>query len=429
MFKTVLSSFYLMVGFTTLLSKRMKIKHYLLLFSFLMLMYIYNWVETLIGQWGTFFLILGDVVVIYACCRNLLEVLLSLCGYLVSVFIQYCFTIPLSFMGVTISALQQNYAIPFLIIMTFITMFILFILRKFFLLPKLSVFQACPTKLLVVFLSELLLGICLMTLHFIYGEAKGYPPSVLSLSATLLSTLLISIILVTYNMYTILKENQNLSLQQAQAEIMQDYTRRMESFYEEIRSFRHDYQNILATLQDYIDTENLDGLKAYYHNKIIPNAAILSDNGYQLGKLKLIEDTAVKSLLYTKIILILNHELSFDLELKNSVPPLPMDNLSLCRVLGILMDNAIEASLESEEKILRLAIFAENSVVSFIFANSTPSLQVPLSTLGKPGYTTKESHSGLGLANVAKIITPLSNVLLSTEYKDDIFRQILKIQL
>lgn len=426
---TILSSFYLMIGFTALLSRRMKIKHYILLFTFLMLIYINNWVGTLIGQWGTFFLVLGDIAIIYASCRKLLEVLLSLCGYLILVFIQYCFTIPLSFMGITISDLQQDYAIPFLVVMSLIAILILLCLRRFFILPKLSVFQACPTKLLGVFLSELLLGICLMAFHFIFGEAKGYPSSILSWSAALLSTLLISTILVFYNMYNILKENQALSLQQAQAEIMQDYTRRMESFYEEIRSFRHDYQNILATLQDYIDTGDLDGLRVYYHNKIIPNAEILSDNGYQLGKLGLIEDTAVKSLLYTKIISILNYGLSFDLELKASVPPLPMDSLSLCRVLGILMDNAIEAALESERKILRLAILTEDSAVSFILANSAPPLQVPLSTLAKPGYSTKEGHSGLGLANVAKIIKPLSNVLLSTEYRDNIFRQILEIHL
>ena len=117
------------------------------------------------------------------------------------------------------------------------------------------------------------------------------------------------------------------------------------------------------------------------------------------------------------------------MELKASVPPLPMDSLSLCRVLGILMDNATEAALESEGKILRLAILAEDSAVSFILANSTPPPQAPLSTLVKPGYSTKEGHSGLGLTNVAKIIKPLSNVLLSTEYRYNIFRQILKIQL
>ena len=56
-------------------------------------------------------------------------------------------------------------------------------------------------------------------------------------------------------MYDILKKNYELNLLQAQSAIMQDYAHRMESLYEDVRIFRHNYRNILATMQNYIDPE------------------------------------------------------------------------------------------------------------------------------------------------------------------------------
>ncbi len=416
----------MVIYFTMFLSKRMKTCYYTAFFLYLFCFYC--WVDAYTGQWGTFLIVLGAVVTIYwGCQKQLLEVVLALCGYLIAVFLDHLCTIPLSFWGITIRILKEYYIYIFL--MPLITFFVLRILRRRFILPKLPVFQACPNNLLLAFLTELLVGISLLAFQFIYGDETGYPSMVLSWNGIIISALLLTTILIFYNMYAILERNQQLNLQKAQAEIMQDYTRRMESFYEEVRIFRHDYRNILSTLQHYIDSGDIQGLQAYYHDKILSGTEILSDNGYLLGKLHLVEDPAVKSLLYTKIISILNHKLAFDLELQETLPPLPMDSLSLCRILGILMDNAIEASLESGEKMLRLAVFRKEGCFVFIIANSTQPLQAPLSRLNMPGYSTKAGHDGLGLASVAKLIGSLPNVLLSTEYNEGIFRQILKISL
>nr|WP_305114526.1 hypothetical protein [uncultured Acetatifactor sp.] len=87
-----------------------------------------------------------------------------------------------------------------------------------------------------------------MTANFIYGEVVAYPTEVLSLNGMLITAFTLSAILIFYNMYDILKKNHELSLQQAQFAIIQDYAQRMENLYEDVRVFRHDYRNILATM-------------------------------------------------------------------------------------------------------------------------------------------------------------------------------------
>lgn len=414
-------------GYLTLLPIRMKRRYYALLFLYFFSLY--SWIAPLTGQLGTFLIIFGGGLIVYfGCQKSVLHVIFALTGHLITILVDHFFTVPLSHVGLPLSYIQQNHFILYLLITIVTTILTLILFKKFVIYPRLNILQTCPTKLLLLFLAELLIGLSLLTFNFIYGESVGYPTEVLSMNGFIITILTLSAVLIFYGMYDILMKNHELTLQQAQADIMQDYTNRMESFYDEIRVFRHDYRNILATMQDYIDNGDIEDLQTYFHDKILSDTEVLSDDGFFLGKLHLIEDHAVKSLLYTKLITILNHKLSLTLELTEHVPVIPLDNLLLCRVLGILLDNAIEASVASDAKMLHLAIVCTDTATTFVIANSTLPLTVPITQLSSQGFTTKENHSGLGLATVHKLLDPLAHVSLFTEYQDSVFRQTLEIQ-
>lgn len=425
---SLLSSVCISIGYTGLLPARMNSKYYLFLIAYLFPMY--YWFSTYFGQWLTIPLILGCSLIIYiGCHKNTLHLTYALTGHLILILIDHTFTIPLSIMGKPIPYLYENHTIAYyylvLILATFTT---LRLIRRFFILPRLPILSACPQKLLRFFLAELYTGLVLMAANFIYGEAISYPTEVLSLNGALITAFTLSTILIFYNMYDILKKNHELSLQQAQSSIMQDYARRMESLYEDIRAFRHDYRNILATMQHYIDEENTEELKEYFHKTILRGAPVPADEGFTLGRLHRLEDNAVKSLLYTKIVAILNHEINFELEIAENIPALPMDSLTLCRILGILLDNALEASLESTEKLFRIAIVTAESSVLFVITNSTPPIPVPVGDLLKRGYSSKDGHEGIGLATVMELLDPIFCAELSTKYEDTVFCQTLEIK-
>lgn len=426
-FIAILSSIYFAIGYLGLLPVHMKSKYYLLLFAYLFS--IYYWLNIYFGQWLTIVLILGCSLIIYqGCHKNLLYLAFALTGHLMVILINHTFTIPLSLMGKTIPYLQKHSTVTYLLALVLTIFITLRLLRRFFILPRLSILSTCPKKLLRFFLAELYTGLTLMTVNFIYGESVGYPTEVLSLNGLIITVFTLSTLLIFYHMYGILEKNHELSLQQTQASIMQDYAHRMESLYEGIRSFRHDYRNTLATMQQYIDNENTEALKGYFHETILRDASVLSDDGFALGRLHRLEDDAVKSLLYTKTVAILNHKLNFALEIAEKVPVLPMDSLTLCRILGILLDNALEASLDSAEKMLRIAIVTTDTAVLFSITNSTPPLSVPVSVLLSQGYSSKEGHEGIGLATVMNLLNSVPCAELSTKCEDTVFCQTLEVR-
>lgn len=421
----ILSSLNLCISFTCLLSKRMKLRFVL---PVLCSIFLLNCLFPYTGQWTISLMVLCSVLLVYfGCGRQLLEVVLSLCGYLMLILVDHVLSIPLTYLGYSIPYIREYCGIPVAAIELLCIFVLLKWIRRRFILPKLTIFKACPAKPLLYVLVTLLISISLLVLNFIYGEYAGYPSTVLSWNGFVISVLSLSILLVFYNMYLVLKQNQELSLREAQAKIMEDYAHRMDSFYRELRVFRHDYRNILATLQCYIDEGDLNGLRHYYHTKILSSAEILSNDGFQLGKLQLIQDMAVKGLLYTKITSILNQKLCFEFELSEPIDKIAMDSLPLCRVLGILIDNAMEAAQASPEKHLCLAILKEKAATVFLLANSTLPLTVPVSRLTASGYSTKPGHPGLGLTFVHQLLDSLPNVFLSTECENTLFRQTLII--
>lgn len=423
---STLSSIYIATGYIGLLSVRMRPQYYLFLFIYAFSLN--YWFGISFGQWLTFLLILGNSLIVYwGCGCNLLNLSFGLAGHLILILIDHAYTLPLSIIGKSIPYLREH-CVTVTLIPIFTTFIVLRLIRRHFILPRLPILYACPKKLLRFFLAELYVGLSLMAANFIYGESVSYPTEVLSFNGMLIAIFVLSTILIFYSMYDILKKNHELSLQQAQSDIMQDYAHRMESLYEDIRVFRHDYRNILSTMQQYIDNGNTETLKKYFYGTILNNVPVLSDDGFYLGRLRQIGDGALKSLLYTKIVAVLNQKINFNLEIAEPVPTLPVDCLTLCRILGILLDNAMEAAMESPEKGLRIAIVSTDMAVLFAISNSTPPLPVPVSSLMKRGYSTKEGHDGIGLATVAEILDTVPFANLSTKYEDGVFCQTLEVR-
>lgn len=208
---------------------------------------------------------------------------------------------------------------------------------------------------------------------------------------------------------------------------MREYMENMEKFYDDLRIYRHDSRNILATLQSYIDSDDNTRLRTYFYEKILPSQTPLSHNGFTLGKLHHMKVTPVKSILYSKIITALNKGLNLTLELEEPIEEIPMDILDLCQILGILLDNSIEAACSSPEKILMITIASTSKNIVFILTNSTLPITVPISRLLEKKFTTKEGHDGLGLYTVSQITNALDNVTYSFD-AGRMFRQIIEIR-
>ena len=118
-------------------------------------------------------------------------------------------------------------------------------------------------------------------------------------------------------------------------------------------------------------------------------------------------------------------QLDFFLDLNN----LHMPIYDFSRILGIFLDNAIEATLFSKEKIIKLS-FRDSSaknVQIFQIENSYSNKSINTRNIFEKGITEKENHLGMGLWEVKQILKRNNNVNLVTENDNSLFSQRLEI--
>lgn len=204
---------------------------------------------------------------------------------------------------------------------------------------------------------------------------------------------------------------------------LQDYTHNLEAMYNGLRSFKHDYINILLSMSGYIENNDIDELKEFFENKIFPTKNLIDQGDYKLNQLGNIGVLEIKSLLCAKMIYAHESGIDVTIDIPDRVDSFLMDTVDLARILGIFLDNAIEAALETQLPQLGLNIIQNDTGVSVIISNCFQDHGAMLHKLKQKGFSTKSGHQGIGLLNAQKIINSYDNVLLETTMQRGCFTQ------
>ena len=204
---------------------------------------------------------------------------------------------------------------------------------------------------------------------------------------------------------------------------LQDYTQNLENMYNSLRSFKHDYVNILLSLSGYIENGDLQELKIFFENKIFPTKNLIDQGDYKLNQLSNIGVLEIKSLLSAKMIYAHESGIDVTIDVPDRVDSFSIDTVDLARILGIFLDNAMEATLETEQPQIGLNIIQNEAGVSIIISNHFQDNGAALHKLKQKGFSTKTGHSGIGLSNAQKIIRSYDNVLLETTMQCGCFTQ------
>ena len=204
---------------------------------------------------------------------------------------------------------------------------------------------------------------------------------------------------------------------------LQDYTHNLEVMYNGLRSFKHDYVNILLSISGYIENGDMDELKDFFETKIFPTKNLIDQGDYKLNQLSNIGVLEIKSLLSAKMIYAHESGIDVAIDIPDRVDSFLIDTVDLARILGIILDNAIEAALETKQPQIGLNIIQNKSGVSIILSNRFWDNGMVLHRLKQKGFSTKTGHQGIGLSNAQKIISSYDNVLLETTMQHDCFVQ------
>lgn len=207
------------------------------------------------------------------------------------------------------------------------------------------------------------------------------------------------------------------------------YNETLSKVNEGVRGFKHDMGNIVQSILGYIAINDTEGAKKYCQNLVIGFNDI---NILSILSPKVIDDPAIYGVVVNKILIAREKNLTLSLDVTADVAKINFPKFELSRIIGILLDNAIEAAEQSENKKLIVDIrhnFKNNTDVIKI-ANSVKDTNIDIKKIFVKNYSTKTTPSGFGLYEVNKFLRRFPQGTLETtiDEKDKLFIQTLTIK-
>lgn len=288
-------------------------------------------------------------------------------------------------------------------------------------------FLALSPRIWTILGADMILCMLIFVTHITVTEQSGSSPTVLFSSIVLY----VAYFVLTYIMVTtIVREyeiNAKIMLKQNSYDNLQRYMAEIEELYQNIRVFRHDYMNIMVSMAGYMEDNNMEGLKRYYEQQIHPLSDILSKEKNVVASLRNLDIVELKSLISVKLNYALEMKIIVNVEITEKISAVNMKSVELVRIMGILLDNAIEASQESDKPGIFFSIIKMEKNVAFIIKNTYVKQDIDYSKLGSLGVSSKGGRRGIGLYNIKAIINEYDNVIMDTEYDEGYFTQLIEI--
>lgn len=311
------------------------------------------------------------------------------------------------------------YKLGYLIIMYLIVSLLIFIIKnKNFTLHLLEDLDKKNKK--IIFINIFLGILTLITQAIITFYYIDVLPNIITFLSfiSLLAYFSISI----YSLTRIMK----LTLTTRKLQSAEEYNNTLRILHDNVRGFKHDFDNIVTTIGGFIRTNDMEGLKQYYLQ--LEDDCQRVNNLYILNP-EVVNNDGIYNLLTKKYYEADSKDIKVNITFLLDLSKLNMKIYEFARILGILLDNAIEASSECEDKLINITFRedSKNSRQLIIIENTYKNKDVDTEKIFEKGVSGKEEHSGLGLWEVRKIVKKNINTNLFTTKNEKFFIQQLEI--
>ncbi len=292
------------------------------------------------------------------------------------------------------------------------------ILKK--LLRKLINYKLSESKKIVV-ISILAI---IFTATFFYKFATGYK---LNQNVLLYLIAMFAFIIILFTLFKQRMDNENVSKKYDELlDVMKNY----ENDIEEQRTLRHETKNEFATIKCKIQDKEDDKSIIEYIDSVIGDKCKASSTKY--SKFKYLPSNGLKGFFYYKFIEAEKKEINVSVNISKQIENSFLKDIDtkdfkdLVRIIGVYLDNAIEASSSSKDKKLGIEMYLIKEKIEIIITN-TFNNEINLDKLGKESFSTKGKNRGHGLLLVKKILSENDIFEAKNEVRGNIYIQTLKI--
>lgn len=190
---------------------------------------------------------------------------------------------------------------------------------------------------------------------------------------------------------------------------------------------RHDIKNIFFTMGNFVNRSDDQEMKTFFWEKIYHYSLDTIRQSELLSTLYQVPNESLQAFLYLKCAQIQTQKIPIRLEIQ-LIPEkyqVGMDVIDMTRVLGILLDNAMEEAQQTQDRYLEIKITATEAGCSYIIRN--PVTEQTKTNGIHPGVTTKGHGHGQGLLIARQILEQYDYVTLSSLLMDGEYTQSLSV--
>lgn len=199
------------------------------------------------------------------------------------------------------------------------------------------------------------------------------------------------------------------------------YMAELEDNYQEMRQFKHEYRNLLISIHAIAKSGNNEKIILIIENILKEERGLRSVERANL--LNNLEDSALKGLVMSKLYDAKKNNVNLRIEINTKIEDLGSDTLVMSKVMGIVIDNAIEAASESEDKNVNLTMVRDGANIGLELENSFDNnVPIRIDSIFNPGYTTKGPSRGMGLTMLKGISDSNERILIRLSIQSNMFK-------
>ena len=309
----------------------------------------------------------------------------------------------------------NNNVISYAIILIYVLILNIKPIRKF--LQKISSYSKLSKAHNVIFFVMYVFIILVTTLYLIYFD----------LSQPLkLALFIFSFVEYMFATNYFLINYKNKEKVQRELDLMIEVSSQYEEVINDIRIKNHENKNQLIVVKDLIGNNDKKA-KKYIDNMI--NIKYKDDNEL-IFKVANIPAGGLKGLVYYKLLTMKSKKIYCYLNVDKNINKNVFENInsnliqSFYKVVGVFLDNAIEAAVETKnkKKIISIEIYLEDEFFMLTVSNEYSNL-IDLDKIGKQKVTSKGEGHGYGLQLVQEILETNREIIHETNIIGNLFVQ------
>ncbi|MFI2856326.1 sensor histidine kinase [Paenibacillus sp. JSM ZJ436] len=228
----------------------------------------------------------------------------------------------------------------------------------------------------------------------------------------LLLLFLVFTLVISMNLW-IIYEHHRQARHEKRVSAIEQYLPAIDELVSEVRARQHEFHNKLLAIHSIVETagslpEVRAQISAYTDSVIIQTG---------IREILQLDSKVIGGFLYTKLKLAEVRGMVITTQIYTSFHKIVAEEQQLVEILGVLIDNAIEASYPGNEIVVRVQATQQGWVDLLVMNPGSPQSSTAFMQMFEKGYTTKSTAQGprgFGLYNVKQLVVQLKGKLLTS---------------